>query len=84
MTLISASDNCVGRGKGKKDDLGAYSVLVYQKIYTMMAPKFWAEAFEFWTVSETSDPPAQDAAGWYTDFGKIFILLLFKAIEPHN
>lgn len=29
----------------------------------MMAPRFWAEAPEFRTVSETSDSPAQDAAG---------------------
>lgn len=48
-----------------------------------MAPRFWAEASEFRTVSETSDSPAQDAAGWYTNFGKN-LLLLFKATEPYN
>lgn len=48
-----------------------------------MTPRFWAEASEFRTVSETSDSPAQDAAGWYTNFGKN-LLLLFKATEPYN
>lgn len=37
--------------------------IVHQKMYTVMAPQFWAKALEFRTVSETSDSPTWDNAG---------------------
>lgn len=53
-------------------------------MYNIMVPRFWAEEFDFSSSAETSDFPALDAAGWFTDFGKNFILLFFKPAEPHN
>lgn len=46
-----------------------------------MVSRSWAVEFEFRSYTETSDPPAIDAADCFTDFGKIIILIFLKATE---